>query len=40
MHSFDGAYSNLGALNCVPDLAVVARECAASFGPAARWCSR
>jgi SAM-dependent methyltransferase len=25
---FDGAYSNLGALNCVPDLSVVARECA------------
>jgi SAM-dependent methyltransferase len=26
--AFDGAYSNLGALNCVPDLSVVARECA------------
>ncbi len=26
--SFDGAYSDLGALNCVPDLACVARECA------------
>jgi SAM-dependent methyltransferase len=25
---FDGAYSDLGALNCVPDLAGVARECA------------
>jgi SAM-dependent methyltransferase len=25
---FDGAYSNLGPLNCVPDLADVARECA------------
>jgi SAM-dependent methyltransferase len=24
---FDGAYSNLGALNCVPDLASVAAEC-------------
>jgi len=24
---FDGAYSNLGALNCVPELAAVAREC-------------
>jgi SAM-dependent methyltransferase len=26
--SFDGAYSDLGALNCVPDLAGVALECA------------
>lgn len=25
---FDAAYSNLGALNCVPDLQAVARECA------------
>jgi ubiquinone/menaquinone biosynthesis C-methylase UbiE len=25
--SFDGAYSDLGALNCVPDLARVAHEC-------------
>jgi len=25
---FDAAYSNLGALNCVPDLTVVAAECA------------
>lgn len=24
---FDGAYSNLGALNCLPDLTPVAREC-------------
>lgn len=26
--SYDGVYSNLGPLNCVPDLSVVARECA------------
>src|SRR6202034_4181017 len=25
--SFDGAYSNLGPLNCVPDLTAVARDC-------------
>src|SRR5580700_9998074 len=25
---FDGAYSNLGPLNCVPDLGDVSRECA------------
>ena len=25
---FDGAYSNLGPLNCVPDLGAVAHECA------------
>jgi len=25
--AYDGAYSNLGPLNCVPDLAAVAREC-------------
>jgi SAM-dependent methyltransferase len=25
---YDGAYSNLGPLNCVPDLAEVSRECA------------
>jgi ubiquinone/menaquinone biosynthesis C-methylase UbiE len=31
--SFDGAYSNLGALNCVPDLAAVARECARLLKP-------
>ena len=31
--SFDGAYSNLGALNCVPDLAAVARECARLVRP-------
>jgi SAM-dependent methyltransferase len=26
--SYDGAYSNLGPLNCVPDLAAVAAQCA------------
>jgi len=31
--SFDGAYSNLGALNCVPQLAAVARECARLVRP-------
>jgi 2-polyprenyl-3-methyl-5-hydroxy-6-metoxy-1,4-benzoquinol methylase len=31
--SYDGAYSNLGALNCVPDLADVARECARLLKP-------
>jgi len=30
---FDGAYSNLGALNCVPELSVVARECARLLKP-------
>ncbi len=30
---FDGAYSNLGPLNCVPDLAGVARECARLLKP-------
>ena len=30
---FDGAYSNLGALNCVPDLSVVAHECARLLKP-------
>jgi SAM-dependent methyltransferase len=30
---FDGAYSNLGPLNCVPDLKVVARECARLIRP-------
>jgi len=30
---FDGAYSNLGALNCVPDLTSVARECARLLKP-------
>lgn len=32
-HPYDGAYSNLGPLNCVPDLAVVARECARLLKP-------
>jgi SAM-dependent methyltransferase len=31
--SFDGAYSNLGPLNCVPDLVPVARECARLLKP-------
>jgi SAM-dependent methyltransferase len=31
--TFDGAYSNLGALNCVPDLAAVSRECARLLKP-------
>lgn len=31
--SFDGAYSNLGALNCVPDLASVSDECARLLKP-------
>jgi ubiquinone/menaquinone biosynthesis C-methylase UbiE len=31
--AFDGAYSNLGALNCVPELSVVARECARLLKP-------
>ena len=30
---FDGAYSNLGALNCVPDLAAMAVECARLLKP-------
>jgi SAM-dependent methyltransferase len=30
---FDGAYSNLGPLNCVPDLAPVAAECARLVRP-------
>jgi SAM-dependent methyltransferase len=30
---FDGAYSNLGPLNCVPDLAAVSRACARLLGP-------
>ena len=30
---FDGAYSNLGPLNCVPDLASVSRECARLLKP-------
>jgi SAM-dependent methyltransferase len=31
--SYDGAYSNLGALNCVPDLGDVSRECARLLKP-------
>lgn len=31
--TFDGVYSNLGPLNCVPDLADVARECARLVKP-------
>ena len=30
---FDGAYSNLGPLNCVPDLTAVSRECARLLKP-------
>jgi ubiquinone/menaquinone biosynthesis C-methylase UbiE len=33
---FDGAYSNLGALNCVPEMSVVARECARLLTPGGR----
>jgi SAM-dependent methyltransferase len=44
--TFDGVYSNLGPLNCVPDLGAVARECArllkpggaAVFTVIGRWC--
>jgi SAM-dependent methyltransferase len=44
--AFDGAYSNLGPLNCVPDLRVVSRECARLLKPGGvlvftvigRWC--
>ena len=32
--TFDGAYSNLGPLNCVPDLTAVSRACARLLGPA------
>jgi SAM-dependent methyltransferase len=43
---FDGAYSNLGPLNCVPDLGAVSRECARLLKPGGalvftvigRWC--
>ncbi|HEY6482164.1 MAG TPA: class I SAM-dependent methyltransferase [Steroidobacteraceae bacterium] len=31
--TYDGAYSNLGPLNCVPDLVEVARECARLLRP-------
>jgi SAM-dependent methyltransferase len=30
---FDGAYSNFGPLNCVPDLALTSRECARLLRP-------
>jgi SAM-dependent methyltransferase len=30
---YDGAYSNLGPLNCVPDIGYVARECARLLKP-------
>jgi SAM-dependent methyltransferase len=30
---YDGAYSNLGALNCVPDLSAVAEQCARLLKP-------
>ena len=33
--AFDGAYSNLGALNCVPDLQAVSGECARLLRPGA-----
>lgn len=32
---YDGAYSNLGPLNCVPDLGEVSRECARLLKPGA-----
>ncbi len=32
-HAFDGAYSNLGPLNCVPDLRATSRECARLLQP-------
>jgi 2-polyprenyl-3-methyl-5-hydroxy-6-metoxy-1,4-benzoquinol methylase len=31
--AYDGAYSNLGPLNCVPDLATVSRQCARLLKP-------
>src|SRR3954447_16270379 len=33
---FDGIYSNFGPLNCAPDLAAVARACAALLRPGGR----
>jgi SAM-dependent methyltransferase len=44
--TFDGAYSNLGPLNCLPDLTAVSRECARLLKPGGRlvltvigrWC--
>lgn len=43
---YDGAYSNLGPLNCLPDLRAVSRECARLIKPGGRivctvigrWC--
>jgi SAM-dependent methyltransferase len=34
--AYDGAYSNLGPLNCVPDLSNVSRECARLLMPGGR----
>jgi SAM-dependent methyltransferase len=34
--AFDGAYSNLGALNCMPDLGTVAEHCARLLRPSGR----
>jgi SAM-dependent methyltransferase len=34
--TYDGAYSDLGPLNCVPDLADVSRECARLLKPGGR----
>jgi 2-polyprenyl-3-methyl-5-hydroxy-6-metoxy-1,4-benzoquinol methylase len=31
--AYDGAYSNLGPLNCVPDLATISRQCARLLKP-------
>jgi SAM-dependent methyltransferase len=31
--TYDGAYSNLGPLNCVPDLEILSRECARLLRP-------
>lgn len=31
--TFDGAYSNLGPLNCIPDLGAVSRECSRLLKP-------
>ncbi len=34
--SYDGVYSNLGPLNCVPDLSAVSRECARLLEPSGK----
>jgi len=34
--AYDGAYSNLGPLNCVPDIGEVSRECARVLRPGGR----